>query len=86
MREKPEKLDSQHHSGEDESERSRREMVYLLRSILEEVHQQRGSLQPGTLQQNSLQAPPLVGSALDAARLFFRIEGLIALANPGGYV
>ncbi len=79
MHEKPEEFERPD-SAEEINERARREMVYLLRSILEEVHNQRQSSQrPVNLVQSVHQLP---GPAIDAGKLFLRIEAAIALASP----
>ena len=88
MHDKPEEFERPQHSAEEDTERSRREMVYLLRSILEEVHNQR---QGSGLQQSGFQTgppaiPPLPAAAIAAGKLFLLIEAEIALAIPDVYL
>jgi hypothetical protein len=73
--EKHERSEGREPRAEEESAQARQDMVFLLRAILEEVHKERQTI----AQQNPLHHH-LHGAALEAGRLFNRIEAEIALA------
>jgi hypothetical protein len=65
-----------------ESELARREMVYLLRSILEEVHNQRQAQSRPPDDDDGPRHDRLHGAALEALRLFQQMEAQIDFAGP----